>query len=339
MSSGETAADDAALPVIDLEAIQREDAVEIARLRSALHDSGFLYLSGHGFAPELVDRMFLVAREFFALPRADRMAIENIHSPHFRGYTMVGNEYTQGQADQRDQLDLANEREALDLSDDDPRYLRMIGPNQWPAAVPELRPIVLEWFVEAKRVTVALLRGVALALGQRADFFDPWFDEHTHDHLKIIRYPGRADREGDQGVGAHKDYGWIALLLQDALGGLQVQTLDGEWLDAPPIPGTFVINIGEMLEIVSGGYMRATVHRVVSPDTTQDRISIPFFPGPRLDAVVPVVRLPPELAVEARGIEQDPANPMSRTYGENAIKGWLRAHPRVAARWWTDVAG
>jgi isopenicillin N synthase-like dioxygenase len=336
VSSGQIGTEGVALPVIDLVAIQREDANEIDRLRSALHEAGFLYLSGHGFAPELVDRMFGLARQFFALPLADRMAIENVHSPHFRGYTSVGNEYTQGHADQRDQIDLANEREALVLSDDDPKYLRMIGPNQWPAALPELRPVVLEWFVEAKRVTVALLRGVSLALGQPADFFDPWFDDFTHDHMKIIRYPGRQSREGDQGVGSHKDYGWIALLLQDDLGGLQVQTLDGEWLDAPPLPGTFVINIGEMLEIVSGGYMRATVHRVVSPDTTRDRISIPFFPG--LDAVVPVVELPTGLAAQARGIEQDPANPMSSTYGENAIKGWLRAHPRVAERWWADVA-
>ncbi len=332
MSSSEDA-----LPIIDLVAIERQDPAEIDRLRDALHDSGFLYLSGHGFAPELVARMFAVARAFFALPLDDRMAIENVNSPHFRGYTRVGNEYTKGQADQRDQLDLANEREAIELADGDPRYLRMIGPNQWPDALPELRPVVLEWFDEAKRVSVALLRGVALALGQDATYFDPWFDDFTHDHLKIIRYPGRQVRDGDQGVGAHKDYGWIALLLQDDLGGLQVQTIEGEWLDAPPVPGTFVINIGEMLEIVSGGYLRATVHRVVSPDTTEDRISIPFFPGPRLDAVVPVVDLPPELAARARGVEADPSNPMSSNYGENALKGWLRAHPRVAERWWSDV--
>jgi isopenicillin N synthase-like dioxygenase len=328
---------DSALPIIDLTALGRQDEAEIARLRSALHDSGFLYLSGHGFAADLVERTFSVARAFFALPLADRMAIENVNSPHFRGYTNLGNEYTKGRADQRDQLDLANEREALVLTDADPAYLRMIGPNQWPAALPELRAVVLEWFEQARRVSIELLRGVALALGQPADWFDPWFDENTHDHMKIIRYPGRQVRDGDQGVGAHKDYGWIALLLQDDLGGLQVQTLAGDWLDAPPVPGTFVVNIGEMLEIVSGGYMRATVHRVVSPDTAQDRISIPFFPGPHLDAVVPRVDLPADLAAAARGVEEDPTNPLSENYGTNALKGWLRAHPKVAERWWSDV--
>jgi isopenicillin N synthase-like dioxygenase len=327
-----------ALPVIDLRRLREEDPVEIARLRAALHDSGFLYLSGHDFSSEMIARMFATARAFFALPLADRLAIENINSPHFRGYTNLGHEYTKGQADQRDQLDLANEREALELGPDDPAYLRMIGPNQWPGSLPELRPVVLEWFELARRTSHDLLRGVALALGQPADWFDLWFDDSTHDHMKIIRYPGREVRAGDQGVGAHKDYGWIALLLQDDLGGLQVQTLDGRWLDAPPLPGTFVVNIGEMLEIVSGGFMRATVHRVVSPDTTKDRISIPFFPGPRLDSAVPRVELPPDLAALARGVEDDPSNPMSEIYGENALKGWLRAHPRVADRWWSDIS-
>ena len=328
---------ESAMPVIDLALVAAADVDEIARLRSALHDSGFLYVTGHGIPAEKVAGIFAIARAFFALPLEERLELENINSPQFRGYTHLGNEYTKGVADQRDQLDVGPEREALVLSDDDPRYLRMVGPNQWPASLPELRVTVLDWFEEARRVSLQILRGVAMALGQPADFFDPWFDADTHDHLKIIRYPGSAVRSGDQGVGAHKDYGWIALLLQDDLGGLQVQTLDGRWLDAPPMPGTFVVNIGEMLEIVSGGYMRATVHRVVSPDTTLDRISIPFFPAPRLDAVVPRISLPPALAAQARGVEDDPENPMLPTYGDNALKGWLRAHPKVAERHWPDV--
>ena len=328
---------ESALPVIDLNLLGSADVAEIARLRSALHDSGFLYVTGHGIPAEKIAGIFAIARAFFALPLEERLELENINSPQFRGYTHLGNEYTKGVADQRDQLDVGPEREALVLTDSDPRYLRMVGPNQWPASLPELRITVLDWFEEARRVSLQILRGVAMALGQPADFFDPWFDADTHDHLKIIRYPGSADRSGDQGVGAHKDYGWIALLLQDNLGGLQVQTLDGRWLDAPPIPGTFVVNIGEMLEIVSGGYMRATVHRVVSPDTTVDRISIPFFPAPRLDAVVPRIDLPAELAAQARGVENDPDNPMLPTYGENTLKGWLRAHPKVAEKYWSDA--
>lgn len=325
-----------ALPVIDLSVLQGpESDIEIARLRAALHDSGFLYLSGHGVDPAVIAGVFDEARAFFDLPLDDRLAIDEVNSPHFRGYTQLGNELTQGRPDQRDQLDVGPERSAHTLTPNDPRYLRMTGPNQWPAALPSLREAVLAWYDEARRVSIELLRAVAVALGQPADWFDPWFDDETHDHLKVIRYPGSTIRSGDQGVGAHKDYGWLALLVQDDLGGLQVQSSDGEWLDATPLPGTFVVNIGEMLEVATSGYLRATVHRVVSPPTTQDRYSIPFFLGPRLDAAVPIP-LPPDLAAQARGIEDDPDNPLLAVYGENALKGWLRAHPRVAERWWAS---
>lgn len=326
------------IPVIDLGVLRGADsAAETDRLRSALHETGFLYVTGHGVPESVVEAVFAAAREFFALPLEDRLAIDEVHSPHFRGYTQLGNELTQGRADQRDQLDVGPEREPLQLGPDDPAYLRMTGPNLWPDALPSLRPAVLAWYDEARRVSIELLRCIAVALGQPADWFDPWFDDDNHDHLKVIRYPGSLVRAGDQGVGAHKDYGWLALLVQDDLGGLQVQALDGTWIDATPLPGTFVVNIGEMLEVATAGYLRATVHRVVSPPTTQDRYSIPFFLGPRLDATVPAIPLPNDLAAEARGIEDDPDNPLLSVYGENALKGWLRAHPRVAERWWSDV--
>ena len=326
------------IPVIDLSVLRGPDpAAETARLRSALHETGFLYVTGHGVPASVVEGVFAAAREFFALPIEDRLAIDEVNSPHFRGYTQLGNELTQGRADQRDQLDVGPEREPLVLGPGDPAYLRMTGPNQWPAALPTLRPAVLAWYDEARRVSIELLQCIAVALGQPAEWFDPWFDEQTHDHLKVIRYPGSLVRDGDQGVGAHKDYGWLALLVQDDLGGLQVQALDGTWLDATPVPGTFVVNIGEMLEVATRGYLRATVHRVVSPPTTQDRYSIPFFLGPRLDATVPAIPLPDDLAAQARGIEDDPDNPLLSVYGANALKGWLRAHPRVAERWWADV--
>jgi isopenicillin N synthase-like dioxygenase len=211
--------------VIDLSLLRDESsAAETARLRSALHDSGFLYLTGHGVDPGVVDGVFAAARDFFALPIEERLAIENVNSPHFRGYTRLGNEYTQGRSDQRDQLDVGPEREALAVRPGDAPYLRMVGPNQWPAALPSLRVAVLAWFEEARRVSIELLRALAVALGQRPDWFDPWFDGDTHDHLKVVRYPGSTHRTGDQGVGAHKDYGWMALLLQDDLGGLRVQS-------------------------------------------------------------------------------------------------------------------
>lgn len=134
--------------------------------------------------------------------------------------------------------------------------------------------------------------------------------------MKIVRYPGRDQTGDDQGVGAHKDGGFLTLLLQDEK-GLQVD-YGGSWIDADPIPGTFVVNIGELLELASNGHLRATVHRVVTPQAGVERYSVPFFFSARLDAEIPLLGLPAELAIEARGPASDPDNPLFRNVGANA---------------------
>jgi isopenicillin N synthase-like dioxygenase len=154
--------------------------------------------------------------------------------------------------------------------------------------------------------------------------------------IKIIRYPGRATENGDQGVGAHKDSGFVTILLQEKQAGLQVQG-EGGWIDAPPIPGTFVVNIGEILEMASSGYLRANVHRVVSPPAGTDRLSVALFLGARLDATVPVLSLPPQLAAQARGLTQDARNPLFREVGRNYLKSRLRSHPDLARRHHPDL--
>jgi isopenicillin N synthase-like dioxygenase len=125
-------------------------------------------------------------------------------------------------------------------------------------------------------------------------------------------------------------------LLQDTQGGLQVETADG-WIDVTPRPGTFVVNIGELLELASDGYLRATLHRVVAPPAGVERISVAFFLGARLDATVPLLHLPPALAAQARGPESDPKNPLFRSVGQNYLKGRLRSHPDVARRHHADL--
>ena len=340
MTIEQTRPDVQALPLVDIsrfrDPAQRE--AFLADLRHAAHDIGFFYVVGHGVPAEVTDEVMAQARAFFALPSADRLEIENVKSPHFRGYSRVGTERTAGAADQRDQIDIGPEREALPDVPADKPYLGLVGPNLWPPALPALRPAVLRWLDEAARVSREVLRALAAALGQPETYFDGWFDDDSHTHLKVVHYPGRERAESDQGVGAHKDYGWLALLLQDDLGGLQVEGKDGAWIDAVPVPGAFVFNIGEMLEIATQGYLRATRHRVVTPPAGRDRYSIPVFLGPRLDAVVQTLELSPELAAEANGVEQDPGNPILAQYGANQLRGWLRSHPRVAERWWSPLA-
>lgn len=320
------------LPVLDLSLLDAgPDAAAAFRedLRRAAHDVGFFYLTGTGVSPELEARLHRAARDFFALPDDEKLAIENVTSPHFRGYTRVGGERTQGRVDWREQIDIGPERDAVNDPDAED-FHRLTGPNLWPAAQPELREVVSEWHDRLTGIARRLLGAWAVALGAEEDYVDRHFGDPST-LIKIVRYPGKDDPTPQQGVGAHKDSGVLTLLwVEPGKGGLQVER-DGAWVDAPPIPGTFVVNIGELLEYATQGYLIATNHRVVSPRFPDDRISVPFFFNPALDARLPLIELPPELAAEAAGVTRDPDNPIHALYGENALKSRLRAHPDVAA--------
>ena len=333
------------LPLLDLadaSGTPADRAALLHRLRTAAHDLGFFYVTGHGIAQQVQDDLLAATRTFFALPEAARREISNLNSAQFRGWTGVATEHTAGAPDQREQIDIGPERDAVDLGPDDPAYLRLVGPNQWPTAVPELRAVVLRWLREAERVARTVLGLLAEALGQDAGWFDRWFDEEAVTTTKLVHYPAppvgeASDDTSSQGVGAHKDYGWLALVLQDDRSGLQVRAEDGSWLEATPVPGTLVVNVGEALEVATEGYLRANVHRVVAPTEGVDRYSVPFFLAPRLDAVVEPLTLPDHLAAGARGVEQDPDNPIYAEYGRKALVGWLRSHPDVARRWHADL--
>jgi len=320
------------LPVLDLSELDKgpEAAARFRNdLRAATHEVGFFYLTGTGVSLELEARLHRAAIDFFALPEADKLAIENVKSRHFRGYTRIGGERTQGKVDWREQIDIGPERAAID-DPEGPEFARLIGPNLWPEAQPELREVAEEWQDHLIGISRRLLRAWALALGADEGYFDQHFGEPST-LLKIVKYPGKSDPEPSQGVGAHKDSGVLTLLwVEPGKGGLQVQR-DGEWVDAPTVPGAFVVNIGEMLEYATQGYLIATNHRVISPKAPEHRISVPFFFNPALDARLPLIDLPGELAAGARGVTQDPTNPIHALYGENALKSRLRAHPDVAA--------
>ena len=157
------------IPQVDIARFRGNDverAAFLAELRHAAHDVGFFYVTGHGVPQAVTDAVFDAAHEFFALPLAERQAIDNLRSPQFRGYTRVGYEHTGGRPDRREQLDVGVERPALVLGPHDPAYLRLIGPNQWPESLPGLRTAVLTWQAEADRVTREVLRALADALGQ-----------------------------------------------------------------------------------------------------------------------------------------------------------------------------
>jgi isopenicillin N synthase-like dioxygenase len=327
------------IPLLDLSRLDAGDTERrdfLAELRTAAREVGFFYLSGHHVDAALLHELTHVSRRFFALPEAEKLAIEMVHSPHFRGYNRVARERTRGAPDWREQIDIGAEREALPRAPELPPWTRLQGPNQWPATLPELRPLVLGWQRASIEVLDRLLRAFALALGQAENALLPLYGHEPHHLTKLIRYPGRDTTETDQGVGAHKDAGLLTLLLQDHVGGLQVETGRG-WIDVQPQPGTFVVNIGELLELASDGYLRATLHRVVAPPPGIERVSIAFFLGARLEATVPLLQLPAALAAQTRGPESDPNNPLFRSVGQNYLKGRLRSHPDVARRHHADL--
>jgi isopenicillin N synthase-like dioxygenase len=326
-----------ALPVLDLSMLDR-GAHDAARFRDALraatHEVGFFYLTGHGIPDAVTARAFTEAERFFTLPDEDKQRVAMLHSPHFRGWNRTGGELTRGRVDWREQIDLAAERDRW-TDPEAPAYMRLEGPNLWPAAQPELRTVFTDWERRCSAVARRLVQSWALALGSPADVFDEAFGDRPSTLIKLIRYPGREER--GQGVGAHSDPGVLTLLMiEPGKGGLQIETADG-WLDAPAVPNAFVVNIGELMEFATDGYLRATQHRVVSPPLGETRLSIPFFFNPALDSSVPRIELPPELAGDARGVSQDPDNVISGTFGDNLLKARLRAHPDVAAAHHPDL--
>lgn len=328
-----------ALPVLSLARAQAgcvEHQAFLADLRAAARNVGFFYLADHGVDPTLGPRLFAAARRFFDLSEAEKLEIEMIRSPHFRGYTRVAGERTRGQIDWREQIDVGPETPAVDLVADTPPWRRLHGPNQWPQAAPELRPLILQWQAEMGRLAIGLLGEMSLALGAPRDFFAPLYHP-TLEHLtKVIRYPGAGEAGGSQGVGPHKDAGILTFVLQHETAGLQVEGPNG-WIAAPPRPGTFVVNIGEVLEMASDGYLKATTHRVEGPPAGQDRLSMAFFLGANYECEVPLLDLPPELAAARRGIDRDPLNPLFTQVGRNRLKSRLRSHPDVAQKHHADL--
>lgn len=325
------------VPVLDLSTARNSDGFFnmdfIDSLRDAAHNVGFFQIINYGAAHGQVEELLETVAGFFRLPLEQRLELDNRTSAQFRGYTRLGKEITRGRADSREQIDFGPDRKPLIDVPDDQLFLRLQGHNQWPAQYPELERTALAWTALMARIGVDLLEGISVALGLPENYLAEPFTFSPAWMGKLVHYVGgQVPEAGTQGVGAHADYGFVTLLLQDTVGGLEVQPHgQEEWIPVEPIPGALVVNLGEMLEVATNGYLMATIHRVTAPPPGVDRYSVPFFWSPRLDAVIEPVPLPPALLAEARGVSDDPDNPMLSSYGSNVLKGWVRAHPETAA--------
>jgi isopenicillin N synthase-like dioxygenase len=273
------------LPVIDLSALfgahADARAAVAAAIGAAAQREGFFYVTGHGLAPDTVSRLDAQARAFFALPQADKAQIAMPRAgPAWRGWFPLGGELTSGAPDQKEGVYFGDE-----LGPDDARVAAgwlMHGANLWPARPPALRAAVETYVDETARAAAVLMQGVSLALGLPADHFARAYLARPTILFRIFRYP--PTEPGGWGVGEHTDYGLLTLLAQDTCGGLQVRTDEG-WIDVPPIEGTLVCNVGDMLERLTGGRFVSAPHRVVNRSGAE-RLSFPLFYDPDFDAVM-----------------------------------------------------
>lgn len=278
-----------ALPVIDVAPLigAGPDAACFAvaeRIQAACRERGFFYVTGHGVPAELLARLETASEEFFSLALEDKLEISMEHGGRaWRGFFPVGAELTSGQPDLKEGLYFGAE-----LSGSDQRVragVPLHGSNLFPRQVPQLRPLVLSYLDALTSLGQAVLRGVALSLGLDAGYFATGYTADPTILFRIFRYPPSPPQADGWGVGEHTDYGLLTLLAQDDNGGLQIAAPEG-WIDAPPITGTFVCNIGDMLDRLTGGWYRSTPHRVRNL-SGRSRLSFPFFLDPGFTAEVP----------------------------------------------------
>ncbi len=279
-------------------------------IREICHHVGFMLLKVPGLDWSLVDSVFGYSERFFALSDREKALIDKQQSRHFRGWESVGTELTNNRPDIREQIDLWSEHTPLALSVE-PAYLRLLGPNQWlpEEVLPGFRSTMNRWFAEMGGLAEELMAVLAMGLDLEPEHFDHRFGDKRMSLTKIIHYPPTP--EGEFGVNAHHDTGFLTIMAAGKTAGLQVQNAAGGWIPVPNVPETFVINLGEMLQGMSGNYFIATPHRVV---TAEERYSVGYFHGPSLDTTLEPVPLGSAFAAAVD------ASPRHQTAGYMALK-------------------
>ena len=319
---------DSNIPVIDISPLvyvcgdRREVADEIGR---ACREAGFFYIVGHGVDLSLQQRLEEVSRQFFAQDADRKTEIAMSRGGRaWRGYFPVGGELTSGLPDQKEGIYFGAE-----LGRDHPLVeskTPLHGPNLFPNGIPQFRETVLDYMAAMTRLGHVLMTGIALSLGLTESYFA---DHYTADPLilfRIFNYP--AGRRENWGVGEHTDYGLLTILKQDQSGGLQVK-IGSRWIDAPPIPNSFVCNIGDMLDRMTGGLYLSTPHRAKNT-TARDRLSFPFFFDPNFNAEVKPIMIGGEINENKdERWDQSSVHQFDGTYGDYLLNKVSKVFPQL----------
>jgi len=281
------------IPVVDLGVTGAAERAALAHhVGRICHQVGFVLVANHGVPQALTDAAFEQCGQFFRLPVADKLAIDKRASRHFRGWEPEGAEFTNTRPDIREQIDLwtAHEARARDVA---PEYLRLLGPNQWPptSLLPYFRETIEQWIGSVSALAERLLKMMAISLHLEPNHFARVFGEECMSLCKLIRYPPTPP--GQFGVNAHHDAGFLTILAAGTTPGLEVENATGDWIPVPIIPGTLVVNLGEVMQKMTGNYFVATPHRVA---TQAARQSMGYFHGPSLDMPLSLLPLAPAFA-------------------------------------------
>jgi isopenicillin N synthase-like dioxygenase len=241
----------------------------------------------------LIESQFAYARQFFDLPMQAKTAVDMKQSPTAAGYEPIGGQWLDSQ-DPQSEASPPDLKESyycgLELPSDHSlaaKKIRGLGHNQWPEGLPGFREQMLSYYAALRQLADHVLSLIAISLDQPDNWFRPYFDWPAAT-LRIIKYPPQpAHAEINQiGAGAHTDWGGITLLAQDQSGGLEVRNAAGQWIEATPIPGTFVVNLGDLMARWTNGLYMSNLHRVKNNVSGGYRYSVPFFYTPNHDAVI-----------------------------------------------------
>ena len=282
------------VPIIDvapLVADAGDQKAVAAAMGQACTDNGFFYVIGHGVSEDVNQRLEELSHRFFAQDVERKLEIRMaLAGKAWRGYFPLGDELTSGKPDVKEGLYFGSQ-----LDEDDPRVrarLPLHGPNLFPAGIPGFADTILEYMAALTNLGHALMRGIALSLGLEPGYFRERYMADPLTLFRIFHYPPvtpKPEAEARWGVGEHTDYGVLTILKQDDVSGLQVKTRSG-WIDAPPVPNSYVCNIGDMLDRLTRGLYRSTPHRVQNV-SGRSRLSFPFFFDPAFDAHIEAIDL------------------------------------------------
>lgn len=306
------------IPLIDISALANHPKQMAEQINKACQEHGFFYITNHDVSIDMQNKLEKFSHDFFQLPESEKLKIAMHHGGKaWRGYFPVNGELTSGKPDRKEGIYFGTE---LDEYDERVKAeLPLHGPNLFPEFPNGFKETVLEYIEEVTRVGHLVMKGISLSLGLDENYF---YNKYNQDPLilfRIFHYPPQAPSEQQWGVGEHTDYGLLTILKQDSVGGLQVKSND-TWIDAPPIENTFICNIGDMLDRMTGGLYRSTPHRVLNT-SGKNRYSFPLFFDPGFDVKIERIE---NITSATNGEEQrwDNANPhtFEGTYGDYLLR-------------------